>query len=97
MSGREDIKIVAVDLDGLMCEGEHWSIEECRCAKPNLEILKKVNDLYMKHFVIIYTARKDELIPVTLEWLRRNNVRYNAISNLKMPADIYYDDKMKSL
>jgi hypothetical protein len=33
------------------------------------------------------------LIPATLEWLRRNNVQYQAFSNKKASADIYIDDK----
>jgi uncharacterized HAD superfamily protein len=49
--------------------------------------------------VIIYTARRDELISPTLIWLKKHNVPYHAISNIKMPADVYYDtaDKFGSL
>lgn len=56
---------------------------------------KEVEKYYHNAFVIIYTARKDELIPATLEWLRRNNVRWHAFSNIKIPASLYVDDKAR--
>jgi hypothetical protein len=86
--------IVLFDIDGCLCEGECWTVEECLNAKPIEENIKKYNDIYLTaKFTIIYTARKDELIPATLEWLRRNNIRWHAFSNLKSPASLYFDDK----
>jgi len=86
-------KIFAMDLDGVLAEGSAWTPDDCLKAKPIIENIEITNKLFKKYFVVIYTARIDELIPATLEWLRRNNVRYHAISNIKMCATLYCDDK----
>lgn len=86
--------IYAVDLDGNLCSTA-WTAEECLTAIPNLKRIEKLRELYLKGIVIIYTARRDELISNTLVWLKRNYVPYHAISNIKMPADIYIDVKEK--
>ncbi len=90
-------KVILVDMDGTLSQGVSWTPADCKKAKPIEKMIKKVNQVYLTNFIIIYTARRDELIPATLEWLRRNNVRYHAISNLKCGAEIYIDDKMMSI
>jgi hypothetical protein len=87
-------KVICVDLDGTLCYGESWTPENVMIAEPKQEIIDKINILYEKNFIVIYTARRDDLIPATLEWLRRNNVRYHAFSNQKIGADQYIDDKV---
>lgn len=89
-------KLICVDMDGTLCVSEEWTIEGILSAIPVLDMINQTNKLYQENFIIIYTARRDELIPATLEWLRRNNVRYHAISNIKIPTDVYVDDKMVS-
>lgn len=85
--------IYLIDVDGTLCHTEEWTVEGVRNAEPNIRLIEKVNELHKNNFIIIYTARVDDLIPATLEWLRRHNVRYHAISNLKVPTDFYVDDK----
>jgi len=87
-------KIHAVDLDGHLCSTA-WTPEQCLTAKPNLKRIEALRKIYFDGIVIIYTARRDELISNTLIWLKRNNVPYHAISNIKIPADKYYDTKDK--
>jgi len=89
-----DSKLILVDMDGTLTNEIAFSIEEVKACTPREDIISKVNELVLQNFIVIYTARRDELIPATLEWLRRNNVRYHAISNIKVPAQIYLDDKM---
>ena len=60
-------------------------------ATPDTKLIEKVNELFKKEFVIIYTARKTELISTTMEWLDKHHVKYHAISNLKIPGDAYID------
>lgn len=91
------VPVICVDLDGVICTGETWTPEGCLLAVPNREIIESVQRAYMRAFIVIYTARRDELIPATLEWLRRNNVRYHAFSNQKIGAEIYVDDKNKDI
>ena len=95
---KEKGKIHAVDLDGHLCSTA-WTPEQCLSAKPNVKRIKALYKIYLKGMVIIYTARRDELISPTLIWLKKHNVPYHAISNIKMPADVYYDtaDKFGSL
>lgn len=92
---KEDPLVIKVKcgLDGTLCVEECWTIEQCLAATLRPEMAEKILALYQKNFVVIYTARRDENIPATLEWLRRNNIRYHAITNLKAAADVYIDDK----
>jgi uncharacterized HAD superfamily protein len=90
---RNNLKVILVDLDGVLCKGDTWNPEDCLKAKPIEKNIEEVNRLHQKHFVVIYTSRRDNLIPATLEWLRRNNVQYQAFSNKKSAADIYIDDR----
>lgn len=85
--------IVCIDMDKTLCNEVCFTPQECLDATPQEWVIETVAEAYKTGFIVIYTARVDELIPATLEWLRRNNVRYHAISNLKIPAAIYLDDK----
>ena len=89
-------QVICVDLDGTLCNGEAWTEEDCLLATPRTDIIEKVNALYQRNFIVLYTARRDFLIPASLEWLRKNNVRYHAWSNIKIPATKYIDDKFFS-
>ena len=86
-------KLILVDLDGTLCDGVCWTPDQCQDAKPIQVVIDKVNDLYEENFIVIYTARRDDLIPASLEWLRRNGVHFHAFSNNKVPADVYIDDR----
>ncbi len=90
-------KIIAVDVDGLLCEGDAWTLEECQSARPIKKNIEKVNKLYLTNFIVIFTARRDFLIFATLLWLRKNGVMYHAFSNRKMPADYYIDDRFLNI
>lgn len=92
------VKVVAVDLDGNLCSTA-WTKSQALNAKPNKKRIKALYPYFETCFVIIFTARRDSLISSTLQWLKRNYVPYHAISNLKIPADLYIDtaDKYCSL
>ena len=86
-------KVLLVDMDDTLTKGTCWTPEDCLNAEPRQEVIDKVNSL-TNVWVIVYTARRDELIPATIKWLRKHNVRYQAISNIKIPACVgYLDDK----
>lgn len=89
----EKAVVIAVDMDKTLCAGECWTIESCKNISPVTKMIKKINYLSLSKFIVIYTARRDHLIPATLGWLRRWGVQFHAISNNKTPADIYIDDK----
>ena len=87
--------IVAVDLDGTLCEGECFTEEDCLKTKPKIEMINKVNELNRKKdcFIIIYTSRKEFLRNATTFWLKWTEVRYQALVMEKLWADVYIDDK----
>lgn len=83
--------LLAIDLDGTLCEGEFWGGEE---PKPIQKRIDWVNNLYKQGYhIIIYTARRRELYSTTEAWLIKHGVLYHAISMEKMGADLYIDDK----
>jgi len=90
---RDTMKVVCVDLDKTLCVGECWTPKQCQEAesiKENIEKLRKIAD---KHIIIIYTARSDKLMSATFAWLHRNGIPFRAVSNNKVGADLYIDDK----
>ncbi len=84
-------KVFLVDCDGTLTKSVCFTPEECENAEPRQDVIDKVNSLGCV-WVIIYTARRDELIPATIRWLRKHNVRYHAISNIKIPSCVGYID-----
>ena len=89
-------KLIAVDLDGTLTEGDCWTAHECLTAEARVDIIKKVRDLYYdRNVIIIYTARPETMRNETEYWLRKNKVKYHALvmGNNKMGADIYVDDR----
>ena len=92
-----NLKVIAVDIDGVLCKGECWTPEQCLKAKPILKNIEKVNELGKFNFIVIYTARRDFLVEASLKWLKINGVEFQAISNKKMSADSYIDDKILKL
>lgn len=85
-------RILNVDVDNTLTNETCFTPEECLNATPKKRIIDKIAELYEEDYIVIYTARRDNLIPATLEWLRRNNVRWHAFSNQKPPSDAYIDD-----
>lgn len=85
--------VILVDVDGTLTKSVAWTPYECEVAEPRPEVIERVNQLYLTNFIVIYTARRDELIPATLVWLRKNGVRFNALSNNKCGGELLIDDK----
>lgn len=85
-------KVIAVDLDGVLCEGEFWGAGEC---KPIQEMIDKVTGWYQKGaHIIIYTARQPKYFALTQAWLMKNCVPFHGITmQMKPGADVYIDDK----
>ncbi len=85
-------KIYSIDIDGTLTKDTAWDAEGCLNAEPRTEAIKRVNELSLKNFIIIHTARRHELYLPTIEWLNKNNVRFHAVSFGKMPCDQIYDE-----
>ncbi|MFW6173693.1 MAG: capsular biosynthesis protein [Elusimicrobiota bacterium] len=89
-------KLIAVDLDGTLCEGEFWGDGE---PAPKKEVIDKVWKLYKSEaHIVIYTARKPDFYKDTMAWLIKYGVPFHGISMQYKPgADLYIDDKAISL
>lgn len=85
-------KLICVDMDGTLCEGESWGKGY---SKPYKDRIEFVNNLYNNGgHIIIYTARFPEMYAKTAAWLTKYGVRFHGIAIGKKPgADIYIDDK----
>gem|GEM_PF-1378742 len=83
--------LIAVDMDGVLCEGEFWNDSDPKPIKKNIEIVEK---LYRAgHHIIIYSARHRKYYQTTEAWLIKNGVYYHALSLEKLGCDLYIDDK----
>jgi len=84
-------KLIAVDLDGTLCEGVFWGDGDPR---PLIHRIKYFNKLYKRGaHIIIYTARQPKWLPETQSWLDKHEVMYHGIMMQKKPgADLYIDD-----
>jgi len=91
---KTNIRVIAVDLDGVLCKGDYWGEGN---PEPIEENIKIINQLALKYFIVIHTARRYEWAEHTLKWLKKSGVNYHAIHFEKMPADLYIDDKLTTL
>jgi len=103
-------KSIVFDLDDTICFPNHeFSDTERKYkeAKPNIEVIKKMNELYDKGFYVkIYSSRRmvthngdlekihEDVLEPTTEWLKDNDVKYNELIFGKEYSSTYYvDDK----
>ena len=89
---------IGVDLDGTLCEESDYTPEGFANAKPRTDSIKLVDVLHrMGCHIIIWTGRDSELREITLEWLRKNNVKYHELVMDKLHVDVYIDEGRKLL
>lgn len=74
-------------------------------AKPNKELIEKLNNLYDKGWEIVYASArgslscksreeaKEKYETVILDWFKKNNVKYTRLSFMKELGMYYIDDK----
>lgn len=89
-------KLIAIDLDGTICEGEFWGETE---PKPIAAMVERITALYHKGaHIIIYTARQPRYYQHTHSWLLKHCVPFHGICmQMKPGADLYIDDKALNL
>ena len=86
----KEIFVLAVDVDGLLCEGEYWGDGEPTPIQENIDL---VNDLSKSNFIVIHTARRHSMYEKTVRWLYKHGVTFHSVTMEKMPADCYLEDK----
>jgi len=85
-------KLIAIDLDGVICHGEFWGEGE---PEPIKGMIDKIWEWYKKGgHIIIYTARQPRYYAQTQAWLVKHEVPFHGIvMQVKIGADVYIDDK----
>jgi hydroxymethylpyrimidine pyrophosphatase-like HAD family hydrolase len=85
--------IIAVDLDGTLCEeGERWwEYDSCIPKKENIKRLNK--EFFPGNHIIIYTSRLHEEEQRTRKWLKKWGVNYHQLVMGKCRAELYIDDR----
>ena len=96
-------KELAFDIDGVICSSKTNNYRE---SKPNVNAIKRINDLYKNgHKIIIFTARymgrtnnnKDEAIKLgysqTEDQLKSWGLKYHELIFGKPSFDLLIDDK----
>jgi len=97
-------QIIAVDLDGTLCESYDWHdwierapvywVDKMKGLKPIQKTIDYCNKLYDEgHEIYIFTARDDVYTPVTIDWLKRNGVKYHWIQMKKPFYHLLIDDR----
>lgn len=82
------------DIDGTICSQE----KDYSQAKPNFEVIKKINESYDKgHQIDFYTARGSgtgiDWTETTLAQLKEWGVKYHNLYFGKPASDLYVDDR----
>lgn len=87
-------KLIAVDMDGTICNGVWWGTED-PSPTPNTKVVELMWKLYKKGaHLIIYTARQPRYYAKTHAWLIEHEVPFHGITMCMKPgADLYIDDK----
>lgn len=86
--------LILCDIDNTLTLDTAWSEEECLHCKPNQPLINWINKKYMECCtIIIYSARREDLIEATKYWLKKNKVYYHALRLNKTPCTIMIDDK----
>ena len=92
--------IIGFDIDGVITEyNGGWTADYYTSCKPNFDTIDLMKKLSRSgHKIIIYTSRlSNEVKAVTVEWLNRYNVPYDAIHFDKPLYDFMLDDKSVSV
>lgn len=95
-----------IDIDGVIGKKLKWSIGDSylRAKDMFLEIefnenvVRKINQLYDNgHTIVLHTSRLWHDYDVTVEWLKKGNVKYNVLIMAKPLGDYYIDDRNQSI
>lgn len=97
-----DVKIIAVDFDGTLCEKKYPEI-----GAPRYDVISTVIKLKAAgNVLILYTCRREEYLTAAVEWCAAHGITFDYINEnapqiierygsdtRKISADVYIDDK----
>lgn len=98
-------KIICFDIDGVICstKGNKYTL-----SKPIKKNIKKINELYQKYMIVIFTSRfmgrnnenvkkaKSQGYKFTFKQLKNWKVRFHKLVFGKPSYDLFIDDKSLS-
>ena len=86
--------IYAFDIDGTICNDTYGNYEKC---KPYYNVIERINELYNKHTILLYTARGTtsgrDLYDFTKEQVESWGVKFHTLILGKPHFDVLIDDK----
>lgn len=83
---------VCFDLDGVILK-KYKTYHYGKLQKINQPVKLFINKLFKKYTIIIFTARRDEELPIVARYLKRSGLNFDLITNIKYPAVLYIDDR----
>jgi hypothetical protein len=83
-------KTIVIDIDDTITESDGSSYRYCKVRKGAKEAIDVIRS---KFLVVLHTGRHLDKMPMTLKWLKDNNIKYDHIQFGKPPAVLYIDDK----
>mgnify|MGYP001172240352 FL=1 len=96
------MKKFCFDLDGVICFTKN---NDYKRSKPKRNVIKIINNLYEKNFILIYTARymgrsneneklaKKKAYRFTLNQLKKWGLKFDKLKTGKPSYDVIVDDK----
>lgn len=98
--------IIAVDFDGTLCDDSKFPL----IGKERLEVINWVkNQKQLGNQIILWTCREGQYLIDAIEWCKKRGLyfdsinenipflKYNLFGQHKILADIYLDDKARSI
>ena len=83
---------IIIDLDGTICK-EMRQFSRC-LAEPLPDAVEAVNNLYdAGNTIIIYSSRTWVEYEMTVDWLKRHQVKYHQLFMGKPIGDVWIDDR----
>ena len=87
--------IYAFDIDGTICTDTKGDYPKC---EPYEDVIKKINELYHQHTIILFTARGTtscrDLYDFTKEQVESWGVKFHTLILGKPHFDLLIDDKV---
>ena len=83
--------MIGIDIDGVLTIETVGHDYENRT--PNKKMIAKVNEwAEQNHMIVLYSARWESDREITIQWLKKYNVKYTFLLLDKPPFDLYIDD-----
>ncbi len=90
-------KTFIFDIDGTITNEPNIHFKKFNQATPNWKMIQKINELSEENEIIFFSSRYEEDREITLDWLKKYNIKYHKLILGKPLGDYYIDDKNISI